>query len=62
VNIEPKFFPVDVDLASLVVIAAQQRGLPVADFVNGVMRAIWGPRTRTWRTQGCSSLLPNVAA
>jgi 2-hydroxychromene-2-carboxylate isomerase len=41
VNIEPKFFPVDVDLASLVVIAAQQRGLPVADFVNGVMRAIW---------------------
>jgi 2-hydroxychromene-2-carboxylate isomerase len=41
VNVEPKFFPVDVDLASLVVIAAQQRGLPVADFVNGVMRAIW---------------------
>ena len=41
VNIEPKFFPVDVDLASLVVIAAQQRGLPVADFVNAVMRAIW---------------------
>ena len=41
VNIEPKFFPVDVDLASCVVIAAQQRGLPVADFVNAVMRAIW---------------------
>ena len=41
VNIEPKFFPADVDLASCVVIAAQQRGLPVADFVNTIMRAIW---------------------
>ena len=41
VNIEPKFFPADVDLASCVVIAAQQRGLPVADFVNAVMRAVW---------------------
>jgi len=41
VNIEPKFFPADVDLASCVVIAAQQRGLPVADFANAVMRAIW---------------------
>ena len=41
VNVEPKFFPADVDLASCVVIAAQQRGLPVADFVNAVMRAIW---------------------
>src|SRR5215472_5422230 len=41
VNIEPKFFPADVDLASCVVIAAQQGGLPVADFVNAVMRAIW---------------------
>jgi 2-hydroxychromene-2-carboxylate isomerase len=41
VNIEPKFFPADVELASCVVIAAQQRGLPVADFVNAVMRAVW---------------------
>lgn len=41
VNIEPKFYPADVDLASCVVIVAQQRGLPVADFVNAVMRAIW---------------------
>jgi 2-hydroxychromene-2-carboxylate isomerase len=41
VNIEPKFFPCDVDLASCVVIAAQRRGLHVADFVNAVMRAIW---------------------
>jgi 2-hydroxychromene-2-carboxylate isomerase len=41
VNIEPKFFPADVDLASCVVIAAEQRGLPVADFVNAVMRATW---------------------
>jgi 2-hydroxychromene-2-carboxylate isomerase len=41
VNIEPKFFPADVDLASCVVIAGQQRGVPVADFANAVMRAIW---------------------
>jgi 2-hydroxychromene-2-carboxylate isomerase len=41
VNIEPKFFPADVDLASCVVIAAQRRRLPVADFVNAVMRATW---------------------
>jgi 2-hydroxychromene-2-carboxylate isomerase len=41
VNIEPKFFPGDVDLASCMVIAAQRRGAPVADFVNAVMRAIW---------------------
>jgi 2-hydroxychromene-2-carboxylate isomerase len=41
VNIEPKFFPSDVDLASCMVIAAQRRGLPVADFVNAVMRAVW---------------------
>jgi 2-hydroxychromene-2-carboxylate isomerase len=41
VNIEPKFFPADVDLASCVVIAGQQRGLPVADFTNAVLRAIW---------------------
>ena len=41
VNIEPKFFPCDVDLASCVVIAGQRRGLPITDFVNAVMRAIW---------------------
>jgi 2-hydroxychromene-2-carboxylate isomerase len=41
VNIEPKFFPSDVDLASCMAIAAQRLGLPVADFVNAVMRAIW---------------------
>jgi 2-hydroxychromene-2-carboxylate isomerase len=41
VNIERKFFPADVDLASCVVIAGQQRGLPIADLVNAVMRAIW---------------------
>src|SRR5215469_12850536 len=40
-NIEPKFFPSDVDLASCVVIAGQRRGLPVADLVNSVMHAIW---------------------
>jgi len=40
-NIEPLFFPADIDLASCVVIAAQHRGLPVADLVNAIMRAIW---------------------
>jgi 2-hydroxychromene-2-carboxylate isomerase len=41
VNIEPKFFPADIDLASCVVIAAQGLGLPVADLVNAIMRAVW---------------------
>jgi 2-hydroxychromene-2-carboxylate isomerase len=41
VNIEPKFFPCDVDLASCIVIAGQRRGLPITDFVNAVMRAVW---------------------
>jgi 2-hydroxychromene-2-carboxylate isomerase len=40
-NIEPKFFPGDVDLASCMVIAGQRGGLPVSDLVNSVMRAIW---------------------
>ena len=40
-NIEPKFFAADVDLASCMVIAGQRRKLPVADFVNTIMRAIW---------------------
>ena len=40
-NIEPKFFPADVDLASCMVIAGQRRHLPVADLVNAIMRAIW---------------------
>jgi 2-hydroxychromene-2-carboxylate isomerase len=40
-NIEPKFFPADVDLASCMVIAGQRRQLPVADFANATMRAIW---------------------
>ena len=41
VNIEPKFFPVDIDLASCLVIAAQQRGLPVSSLVNALMQATW---------------------
>jgi 2-hydroxychromene-2-carboxylate isomerase len=40
-NIEPRYFPADVDLASCMVIAGQRLGLGVADFVNAVMRAIW---------------------
>jgi 2-hydroxychromene-2-carboxylate isomerase len=40
-NIEPRFFPVDIDLASCLVIAAQQRGPPVSDLVNALMRATW---------------------
>lgn len=41
VHLERKFFPSDVDLASCLVIAGQQRGLPVADLTNAVMRVIW---------------------
>lgn len=41
VNIEPRFFPVDVDLVSCMVIAAQRRGLPVSGLVNAALRATW---------------------
>jgi 2-hydroxychromene-2-carboxylate isomerase len=40
-NIEPRYFPADVDLASRMVIAGQKRGLPIGDFANAVMRGIW---------------------
>lgn len=41
INIEPSYFPVDVDLASCMVIAAQNRGLNVDSLANALMRAIW---------------------
>jgi 2-hydroxychromene-2-carboxylate isomerase len=41
VNIEPRFFPADIDLASCMVIAAQKHGLRVADYVNAIMTSIW---------------------
>jgi 2-hydroxychromene-2-carboxylate isomerase len=41
VNIEPRYFTANIDLASCMVIAAQRRGLPVADFVNAIMTTIW---------------------
>ena len=41
VNIEPRFFPADIDLASCMVIAAQRRGFEVAGLVNAIMAAIW---------------------
>jgi 2-hydroxychromene-2-carboxylate isomerase len=41
VNIEPRHFPADIDLASCMVIAAQRRGLEVAGLVNAIMAAIW---------------------
>jgi 2-hydroxychromene-2-carboxylate isomerase len=41
VNIEPRYFPADIDLASCMVIAAQRRGFEVAGLVNAIMGAIW---------------------
>ena len=41
VNIEPRYFPADIDLASCMVIAAQRRGFEVAGLVNAIMTAIW---------------------
>ncbi|MFC7052601.1 2-hydroxychromene-2-carboxylate isomerase [Hansschlegelia quercus] len=41
VNIEPKFFPTDVDMASCMVIAAQRAGLAVLDLCEAMMRAMW---------------------
>ena len=40
-NIEPRFFTADIDLASRVVIAAQQRGFAVGALVNGFLKAVW---------------------
>jgi len=41
VNVEPAYFPVDVDTASCMLIAAQGRGLNVDSLANAMMRAIW---------------------
>jgi 2-hydroxychromene-2-carboxylate isomerase len=41
INIEPKFFPGDIDTASCMVIAAQRQNLAVGPFVNTMMRALW---------------------
>jgi 2-hydroxychromene-2-carboxylate isomerase len=41
INIEPKFFPADVDAASCMVIAAQRKNLAVGPFVNVLLRALW---------------------
>jgi 2-hydroxychromene-2-carboxylate isomerase len=41
VNIEPAYFPVDVDVASCMVVAAQKQGLKVDNLANAMMRAIW---------------------
>ena len=41
VNIEPAYFPVDVDVASCMVIAAQNSGLKVENLAHAMMCAIW---------------------
>jgi 2-hydroxychromene-2-carboxylate isomerase len=40
-NIEPRYFPADIDLASCMVIATERQRLWVGEFVNAVMRSIW---------------------
>jgi 2-hydroxychromene-2-carboxylate isomerase len=40
-NIEPKYFPVDQDPTSRLIIAAKRAGLPVGDLTNAIMRAMW---------------------
>lgn len=40
-NIEPKYFPANGDLASRVVIAAKERGLELGRLVPSIMRALW---------------------
>jgi 2-hydroxychromene-2-carboxylate isomerase len=40
-NIEPKFFPVDDEPGSRVVIAAKRLGLPLAPLANAIMKALW---------------------
>lgn len=40
-NIEPKYFPVDQDPASRLIIAFKQAGLPLGPPTNAIMRAMW---------------------
>lgn len=61
VNIEPRFFPGDIDLASCMVIAAQNAGQAPHDFVNAVMAAIWAHDQDT-RTPSSSQHWPTAAA
>jgi 2-hydroxychromene-2-carboxylate isomerase len=40
-NIAPKYFPVDQDPSSCLIVAAKRSGLDVAPLTNAIMRAIW---------------------
>ena len=40
-NPHPKFFPVSADLASRLIVAADQDGADVGRLMSGIMRAIW---------------------
>jgi 2-hydroxychromene-2-carboxylate isomerase len=40
-NIEPKYFPVDQDPSSRLIVAAKQAGLRLGPLTNAIMRAMW---------------------
>ncbi len=40
-NIEPKYFPVNQDPSSRLIIAAKRAGLPLGPLTNAIMRAMW---------------------
>lgn len=40
-NIEPKYFPVDQDPSSRLIVAAKRAGLPLGPLTNAIMRAMW---------------------
>jgi 2-hydroxychromene-2-carboxylate isomerase len=40
-NIEPKYFPVDQDPSSRLIVAAKRAGLPLGQLTQAIMRALW---------------------
>jgi 2-hydroxychromene-2-carboxylate isomerase len=40
-NIEPKYFPVDQDASSKLIVAAKRAGLPLGPLTQAIMRALW---------------------
>jgi 2-hydroxychromene-2-carboxylate isomerase len=65
-NIEPKYFPVDQDPSSKLIVAAKRAGLPPGPLTQAIMRAMWAEEKdisdeATLRVIG-SPLVPDIDA
>ena len=63
-NIEPKYFPVDQDPSSRLIVAAKQAGLPLGPLTNAIMRGMWANERNiadeTTLKEIASPLVPDV--